>query len=56
MADYYKQFKKVVSQTVKISIPLLSLTLKHTDGSFIAELLLRAFSFTMVRYMDGASD
>jgi hypothetical protein len=55
MQDYYKQLKKVISQVVNIRIPLLSLTLKHTDGSFISELLMRTFTHSMTRYMDGAS-
>ena len=56
MKDYYKNLSKVISQRVKIEIPLLSLTLKHTDGSFISELVLSNFNFSMTRYLDGESE
>jgi hypothetical protein len=45
MHDYYKNFKKVVAQRMQIQIPQLSWTLKHTDGSFITELLLTHFCY-----------
>ena len=45
MSEYYKQLSNVISQSYNIEIPHLSLTLKHTDGSFISELLLRQFDF-----------
>jgi len=35
---------------------MLSLTLKHSDGSYISELLLSGFEFFMLKYMDGASN
>lgn len=36
-------------------IPALGWTLKHTDGSFITELLLTNFEYKMTRFLDGAS-
>jgi hypothetical protein len=35
---------------------MLSLTLKHSDGSYISELLLSGFEFFMLKFMDGASN
>jgi hypothetical protein len=35
---------------------MLSLTLKHSDGSYISELLLSGFDFFMLKFMDGASN
>ena len=55
MDDYYKDFKGVVNQRIKMGFPLLSLTMKHTDGSFISELLMTTMRYDMTRYLDGAS-
>ena len=35
---------------------MLSLTLKHSDGSYISELLLSGFDLFMLKFMDGASN
>jgi hypothetical protein len=42
--DHYKTYLvDIISQVLLITIPNFSLTLKHSDGSFIAKLLLRGF-------------
>lgn len=56
ISDHYKQLKKVSAQKLRIEISVLSLTLKHSDGSYISELLLSGFEFFMLKYMDGASN
>jgi len=56
ISDHYKQLRKVASQKLQIEISMLSLTLKHSDGSYISELLLSGFDLFMLKFMDGASN
>ena len=56
ISDHFKQLKKVAAQKLRIEISMLSLTLKHSDGSYISELLLSGFEFFMLKFMDGASN
>ena len=50
--EYYKELANVVDKRIDMYMPVLSLTLQNSDGSFIAEMLFKEFNFEMISYMD----
>ena len=50
--EYYKELANVVDKRIDMYMPVLSMTLQNSDGSFIAEMLFKEFNFEMISYMD----
>ena len=52
--EYYQNLNDVVDKRFNMTMPALSLTLQNSDGSYLAEMLFKEFTFKMISYMDTA--
>jgi hypothetical protein len=53
MEDMYRQYPDVVDKHIKMIMPTVSLTMRHSDSSLLAELVLQTMEYELDMYLDG---
>ena len=52
MSEHYMNQMKVISKKFDIQIPALSMSLQNSDGSFVAEMIMKRFRQLQTNYTD----